>query len=657
MSSVFLSYARADDEVFVRSLYDRLREEDFDVWFDRENMPSRSLTFLQEIRDAIRSCERLVVALGPAAVRSDYVRAEWQAALVEGKVVTPVLRLGDYDLLPPELKNLHCPDVRESRPFSAAFVELLRVLREPVPLLGTLAGQIPDVPPHFQPRLDAISSLAGSLLYDVEHPAVVEGPARTTVLQGMAGVGKSVLAAAFARSVAARRVFSDGVLWVGATPATTPLDLARTLLTVAGRPVAGMAGVGEAVTALREWLASRRCLIVVDNAWKVDQVAPVTQALSTVSRLLVTSRDASLATGVGAQIQSLDVLGPDAALRHLADWVGLTVEELPDAALDVAAECGGLPFALAVQGALARDGLAWADLRDALRAAQLDYAEQQFPGYPYRHVLAALQVSVDMLRSVDTDATARFLELGAFWWDEGVSQEAIVAFWEAAAGTAPRKGRKLLVEFERKALLRTRGPARHVYLHDLMVDYLEAVTDRRQLNAGLLDAYRGRCPDDWPSGPDDGYFHHHLLDHLAYAGETAELARLLALETLERRNAWFEATDRTGNVASYRQQVVRRIRDAAAGADLTLRWSTVSASVNSLAANLPAPLLNALVGANVWPAAQALGYARQIPGHAQRMRALVALLPSAPEDERENVLQEAVTAASHADDRMDDLDQ
>src|SRR5688572_19359501 len=106
MPGVFLSYARADDEPFTRSVYDRLRAEGYDVWFDRENMPSRALTFLQEIRDAVRSRDRLLVVLGPAAVSSEYVRAEWQAALVDSKVVTPVLRLGDYDLVPPELKNL-----------------------------------------------------------------------------------------------------------------------------------------------------------------------------------------------------------------------------------------------------------------------------------------------------------------------------------------------------------------------------------------------------------------------------------------------------------------------------------------------------------------------------------------------------------------------
>jgi MTH538 TIR-like domain (DUF1863) len=36
------------------------------------------LTFLQKIRDAIHGADRMIVVIGPKAVTSDYVRAEWQ---------------------------------------------------------------------------------------------------------------------------------------------------------------------------------------------------------------------------------------------------------------------------------------------------------------------------------------------------------------------------------------------------------------------------------------------------------------------------------------------------------------------------------------------------------------------------------------------------
>jgi hypothetical protein len=42
---------RSDNESFVRRLCNRLTQSGFRVWFDRVSMPSRQLTFHQEIRE------------------------------------------------------------------------------------------------------------------------------------------------------------------------------------------------------------------------------------------------------------------------------------------------------------------------------------------------------------------------------------------------------------------------------------------------------------------------------------------------------------------------------------------------------------------------------------------------------------------------------
>ena len=108
----FISYARSDDEPFVRRLFRDLTERQFRVWRDRECMPSRSLTFSQEIRDAIDGSARMVAVVGPAALTSEYVRAEWEWAQLFGNGVIPVLRIGDFDGLPPELSRIHAIDMR-----------------------------------------------------------------------------------------------------------------------------------------------------------------------------------------------------------------------------------------------------------------------------------------------------------------------------------------------------------------------------------------------------------------------------------------------------------------------------------------------------------------------------------------------------------------
>ena len=641
MAGVFLSYARSDDEPYVRDLFTRLQAQGFDAWFDREHMPSRSLTFLQEIRDAIRQRDRLVVILGPGAIKSDYVRAEWQAALVEGKAVTPILRLGDYKIVPPELKSLHCPDVRASRPADAALAEVLRILNEPVPPLGVLSGAIPAVPPHFQPRPDDISELARTILYEVEKPVVLDPPERTTVLHGMGGVGKSVLAAAFARATSTRRVFGDGIIWIELTTSSTPLEAVRSVLTTAGQTAA--AGLSEAVTALRQWLDQRRCLIVVDNVWSVNQIAPLAQAVSPVSRLLLTTRDAGIATSLEANSQAVNALSLPSALVQLADWVGLPVEDLPEEARLVAEQCGGLPFALALQGALARDGVPWSDLLAALRDADLSFAQQQLPGYQYLDVLNVIQASVDMLRERDANAAARFLELGAFLWDEGVATSAIVAFWKSVAGLAEPYGRRLLTELQRKALIRVAGTPPFAYVHDLVADYLKA--GATQLQERLLDYYRKQCVDGWASGPDDGYFHRHLIDHLAArAGGKQEAFDLLSASTPEGRNAWFAASDRTGNIDAYRLQLERLINHSTAKLPDVMTLATQIASVNALASNVPPALSVALVRNGEWTVTQAFGYARQCPEPKHRAACLTALLDCAKNELRQQVLDECLAA-------------
>ncbi|MDD1745083.1 MAG: toll/interleukin-1 receptor domain-containing protein [Candidatus Methanoperedens sp.] len=65
MTGIFLSYARGDDEPFVRRLYEDLTAHGFDVWWDRISMPSRALTFLpllqaEELLHSLNICASIL---------------------------------------------------------------------------------------------------------------------------------------------------------------------------------------------------------------------------------------------------------------------------------------------------------------------------------------------------------------------------------------------------------------------------------------------------------------------------------------------------------------------------------------------------------------------------------------------------------------------
>src|SRR5580704_9157278 len=153
MTRIFLSYGRADDiqpfdpaTSFLARLHRDLTAAGFDIWFDRVSMPSRRLTFLQEIRDAVAAADRVVLVVGPHALGSDYVRQEWQFALGADKIVTPVLRGGDYPLVPGELGGVHCEDFRDDGQYAFHLANLIRQLNEPIPPLGRLLNNFPALP-------------------------------------------------------------------------------------------------------------------------------------------------------------------------------------------------------------------------------------------------------------------------------------------------------------------------------------------------------------------------------------------------------------------------------------------------------------------------------------------------------------------------------
>jgi NB-ARC domain/TIR domain len=661
MTKIFLSYVRADEETapFASRLRDELVARGFDVWFDLTSMPSRSLTFMQEIRDAIRARDRLVVILGPAAAHSEYVRAEWQAALIDEKVVVPIMRTGSFADLPDELRYLPAFDGSDRRPFHDVVAELERVLIEPVPPLSPLKGAVPDQPPHFRPRPDDMTRLASALFSDVQRPVVVSGPERVHVLHGMAGSGKSVLAAAFARSTAARRVFVDGVIWAGASPDHSSLDVLRTLLGVLGAPILQLTTVPEAVSLLRRTLAAGRTLVVLDNMWKLEQVEPVMQAIPQSSRVLVTTQHADLGTALGANIQRLEGLGDEAALQYLADWIGTAVEKLPSEAVGLAEYCGNLPLALALQGALAREGVPWNDLLEALRAADVGYADHLLTDYPYRSVFQALDVSIEFLERSDPAAAARFRELAAFLWKGSVPEPAIVRFWQHRAGLPERYGRRLLTLLEQRALLRLDASSspRHVRLHDLMAAVLAAKTNRTALNDELLDWYRSQCNGIWSEVPPDGYVHAHLVEHLELALADQEIEALLLAEDADGRNSWFVAQNRHGTNVAYMADVHRarahvsvRVREeldrtgqSTAVAD-ELRYALICASVNTVSTGLTPPLLSIVAREEGWTRARTLEEARAIAVPEGRVEALAALAEGLWGEQLDGVVADALAA-------------
>ena len=283
---IFISYSRGDDPEFVRTLHADLAARaradggrPFRLFFDKHDMPSRGRSFLLELRDFIGDpdTERLLLVIGPKAIKLQYVQAEWRAALQRCVAVVPLLRLGvgrykdprdrrridlaDYGSIPEEVRETraHAVDFRQKwgslpgRKYEDAFEELWRILADPT-RLGPLSDEVPDLPGNFVARRECLADLNLLVFPDADQPTTVHADQRFVVLSGMGGVGKSTIAAAFSRACKTRRSLKHGVAWVPMSPRP---NLPDDLISIFKRPPTD--------EGRRLGLRDLSCLIVLDN--------------------------------------------------------------------------------------------------------------------------------------------------------------------------------------------------------------------------------------------------------------------------------------------------------------------------------------------------------------------------------------------------------
>ena len=265
----------------------------------------------------------------------------------------------------------------------------------PGPAGPPVPRQLPAAPAHFAGRaweLKALSELAGQAPGSGSQGLI-------WVIDGTAGVGKTVLAVYWAHQVAGR--FPDGQLYVnlgGFGPSglpVTPEDALRGLLGALQVPSGQIPDTLDAQAALyRSALAGKRMLILLDNARDARQVRPLLPG-HTGCPVLVTSRIqlTGLVAAEGAHPLSLDVLSEAESCELLVRRLGAQrVMAEPEAAAALARLCAGLPLALAIAAARAdvRPGLSLGALAGELCGARglLDALETGDPASSVREVFS-----------------------------------------------------------------------------------------------------------------------------------------------------------------------------------------------------------------------------------------------------------------------------
>jgi transcriptional regulator with XRE-family HTH domain len=300
-----------------------------------------------------------------------------------------------------------------------------------------------------------------------------------SALNGLPGVGKTALARELIYDNDMQRHFSDGILWVslGQRPNLSGL-LGRwgSLLGIPATEMALLKGEEERARAIRDVIGMRRMLLVIDDAWKIDEALAFEVGGPNCAYLLTTripSVALHFANGGTFAVRELD---EEDSLKLLARFTPDIVANESRATRELAKSVGGLPLALTLLGKYLQSQ-AYSGQPRRLRAAlerlgraeeRLQLTMQQAPfenvSSTSVHTLLSLQAVIETSVRQLNEAELRLLsELSAFpAKPHSFSEEAALAVSDAPV--------ELLDELIDAGLLESAGPERYT-LHQTIVDY------------------------------------------------------------------------------------------------------------------------------------------------------------------------------------------
>jgi DNA-binding SARP family transcriptional activator/tetratricopeptide (TPR) repeat protein len=323
------------------------------------------------------------------------------------------------------------------------------------------------------------------------------------VIAGMGGIGKTALAVRVAHQLRDR--FPDGRLFVNLQGTESPLpapDVLARFLRDLGVPESGIpAGEAERAARFRSLTATRRMLIVLDDARTAAQVRPLLPGTAGCA-VLITSR--TTLTGLsGAVHAGLAALTPAESRSLLAGIIGPDRTDAdPDGTDGIVAACGGLPLALRIAGSR----LASRPARTpSWMSALLDSEQRRLSELTAGDVAirTSFEASYHTLPKADTDPARVFRLLGlpglrtislpAIAALAGSAPDdtatAVETLLDAHLVTSPRPGRYTLHDLLRlyaaeRAVQEETPQSRHDALRRLLTWYLHTLSTAVQLLGG-----------------------------------------------------------------------------------------------------------------------------------------------------------------------------
>jgi DNA polymerase III delta prime subunit/DNA-binding XRE family transcriptional regulator len=300
-----------------------------------------------------------------------------------------------------------------------------------------------------------------------------------SALNGLPGVGKTTLARELVYDNDIQQHFCDGILWVSLGQQPNLSGLLGRWASLLGIPATEMAllnGEEERARAIHDVIGTRRMLLVIDDAWKIDE-ALAFKVGGPHCTYLVTTRIPSVAlhfaNGGTIFVQELN---EEESLKLLAHYVPDIVTNGPVAAWELVKFAGGLPLTLTLMGkylqsqayggqprrlhaALER----LCDAEERLQLIILQAPLEHLTSSPIHAHLSLRDVIEASIRQLDEEAQRVLSLLSVFpAKPHSFSEEAALAVSDAPI--------EVLDELIDAGLLESAGPERYT-LHQSIVDY------------------------------------------------------------------------------------------------------------------------------------------------------------------------------------------
>ena len=351
---VFISYAHKDGAELAQRLQCDLVKEGFNAWLDRQRI-SGGACWTTEIETALDEAEYVLALLTPGSLRfGNLPRRAAALAPQKASALSPSSTRGADVPLHLEAKNYR--DFTENGAYTEALAGLLNDIHggrgitlddTRIAVMDERTGAtkratdddirtgkktfeerfrqrfretyvtVPPLPVNFVDRPDELGALLDALITDEggRHIAL-------TAVEGMGGIGKTVLAQTLCHNEVVQQAFPDGVVWttIGKESTSNVVTRMREVGKALGDDPARYDNELGAKNQYRSTIRGKAALIVVDDVWDARDLDPLRAESSPRSRLVFSTRDKSIAAAVGAHEHIVNLLTYQQSRDVLARW-------------------------------------------------------------------------------------------------------------------------------------------------------------------------------------------------------------------------------------------------------------------------------------------------------------------------------------------------